>query len=132
MEVEKFPKAVIAEPPFGYTQHFRDPKVFSKDGVYYAVIGAQNEQGQGRVIQYRSTDIVNWEFQGEVHTNLDSFGYMWECPDFFQLDGQDILLFSPQGVDPQAYAFNNLYQSGYLLGEVDWKNLKFKPTSDFV
>lgn len=106
-EVEKFPKAVIAEPPFGYTQHFRDPKVFSKDGVYYAVIGAQNEQGQGRVIQYRSTDIVNWEFQGEVHTNLDSFGYMWECPDYFNLDGYDMLLFCPQGIDEEGERFKN-------------------------
>ena len=33
-EVQKFPKAVIAAPPSGYTQHFRDPKVFVKDGIY--------------------------------------------------------------------------------------------------
>ncbi|MFQ3802374.1 sucrose-6-phosphate hydrolase [Staphylococcus equorum] len=122
-EVEKFPKAVIAEPPFGYTQHFRDPKVFSKDGVYYAVIGAQNEQGQGRVIQYRSTDIVNWEFQGEVHTNLDSFGYMWECPDYFNLDGYDMLLFCPQGIDEEGERFKNIYQSGYIMGQYDIDNL---------
>lgn len=121
--VNKFPKAVISEPPFGYTQHFRDPKVHVQDGVYYAMIAAQNIKKQGRILQYRSTDIVNWEFQGEIQTNLDDFGYMWECPDYFNLNGYDMLLFCPQGIDSEGERFKNIYQSGYIMGQYDINNL---------
>lgn len=121
--INKFPKAVISAPPFGYTQHFRDPKVHVQDGVYYAMIAAQNIKKQGRILQYRSTDIVNWEFQGEVQTNLDDFGYMWECPDYFNLNGYDMLLFCPQGIDSEGERFKNIYQSGYIMGQYDINNL---------
>ena len=121
--VNKFTKAVISAPPSGYTQHFRDPKVHVQDGVYYAMIAAQNIKKQGRILQYRSTDIVNWEFQGEVQTSLDDFGYMWECPDYFNLDGYDMLLFCPQGIDSEGERFKNIYQSGYIMGQYDINNL---------
>ncbi|MGW7781193.1 sucrose-6-phosphate hydrolase [Staphylococcus xylosus] len=121
--VNKFPKAVISAPSSGYTQHFRDPKVHVQDGVYYAMIAAQNIKKQGRILQYRSTDIVNWEFQGEVQTSLDDFGYMWECPDYFNLDGYDMLLFCPQGIDSEGERFKNIYQSGYIMGQYDINNL---------
>ena len=42
---------------------------------------------------------------------------MWECPDFFTLNGQRVLMFSPQGMVAQGYQNRNLFQSGYLLGE---------------
>ncbi|SCT43699.1 sucrose-6-phosphate hydrolase [Staphylococcus caeli] len=118
-EITKFPKPVIGAPPFGYTQHFRDPKVYVKDDVYYAFIAAQNIDKQGRILQYRSTDIVNWEFQGEVKTNLDDFGFMWECPDYFNLNGYDVLLFCPQGIEAEEERFKNIYQSGYIMGQYD-------------
>lgn len=121
--INKFPKAVISEPPFGYTQHFRDPKVHVQNGVYYAMIAAQNIKKQGRILQYCSTDIVNWEFQGEIQTNLDDFGYMWECPDYFNLNGYDMLLFCPQGIDSEGERFKNIYQSGYIMGQYDINNL---------
>lgn len=121
--INKFPKAVISELPFGYTQHFRDPKVHVQNGVYYAMIAAQNIKKQGRILQYRSTDIVNWEFQGEIQTNLDDFGYMWECPDYFNLNGYDMLLFCPQGIDSEGERFKNIYQSGYIMGQYDINNL---------
>jgi beta-fructofuranosidase len=46
-------------------------------------------------------------------------GYMWECPDFFTLNGKRVLMFSPQGMAAQGYQNRNLFQSGYLLG--DWQ-----------
>lgn len=122
--VEKFPKAVISAPPEGYTQHFRDPKVFTKDGVFYAIIAAQNDLEQGRILQYYSTDIVNWELQGEIQTNLEAFGYMWECPDYFDLDGHDLMLFCPQGIEPSGEQFRNIYQSGYIMGQYNLNQLK--------
>ena len=26
-------------------------------------------------------------------------GYMWECPDIFKLNGKDVFMFSPQGIE---------------------------------
>ncbi|MBQ1417218.1 MAG: GH32 C-terminal domain-containing protein, partial [Selenomonas sp.] len=51
-------------------------------------------------------------------------GYMWECPDFFHLDGKDILLMSPQGLEADGDRFRNLNQTGYLLGNVVDKKLQ--------
>lgn len=92
--ITKFPKPVISQPPQGYTQHFRDPKVFKHNESYYAIIGAQNEVLNGRALIYKSNDIVNWELLGDLTTQLTEFGYMWECPDYFNLDGFDMLLFA--------------------------------------
>ncbi len=37
---------------------------------------------------YNTEDIINWHYLGEINTELDDFGYMWECPDYFNVDNQ--------------------------------------------
>ncbi len=64
-----------------------------ENGVYYAIIGAQRTDETGCVVLYESTDLDDWTFLGEVKTGLDPFGYMWECPDVFELDGRHVLVF---------------------------------------
>lgn len=49
---------------------------------------------------------------------------MWECPDYFNLDGHDIVLFCPQGVAQQGDSFRNIYQSGYLMGALNFDTLE--------
>ena len=95
--VEKFPKPVISQQPEGYTSHFRDPKVFKYSEKYYAIIGAQNNDQQGRLLLYNTEDIINWHYLGEINTELDDFGYMWECPDYFNVDNQDVILICQKG-----------------------------------
>jgi beta-fructofuranosidase len=46
-----------------------------------------------------------------------TMGYMWECPDFFTLNGKRVLMFSPQGMQAEGFRNRNLFQSGYLIGE---------------
>ncbi|MDX8044468.1 sucrose-6-phosphate hydrolase [Gracilibacillus sp. S3-1-1] len=106
-------KGVQIELPEGFTAHFRDPKVWEQDGEYYMVIGAQTDKEEGAVVLYQSEDLSDWQFQGIL---AEGFGYMWECPDFFSLDGYDILLFSPQGLDANGIDYRNTYQSGYVIG----------------
>lgn len=45
-----------------------------------------------------------------------TMGYMWECPDFFTLNGKRVLMFSPQGMQAAGFSNRNLFQSGYLIG----------------
>lgn len=93
------------------------------------VLGAQTEDETGEVVVYTSLDLENWRFQGTLagsgHHGLSDFGYMWECPDLFKLDGKDILIVCPQGLEAQGFAFNNIFQSGYFAGNVDYEKVSF-------
>lgn len=117
-DIEKENLPVISTVPSGYTDHFRDPKVWkSEDGQYYTVIGAQRDNLTGTAVLYRSSNLKQWNFEGELETELKNFGYMWECPDYFELGHQGIFVFSPQGLKPHGDEFRNIYQSGYILGK---------------
>ncbi|MGM0498651.1 MAG: glycoside hydrolase family 32 protein [Bacillota bacterium] len=121
---------VINNQPDGYTRHFRDPKVWQKDGIWYLVIGTQNINKKGRVLLYRSEALKEWDLMGEVVdssiNNLDDSVYMWECPDMFTLKGKEVLIGSPQGINAKEDLYNNIHQSGYLVGELNYQTGEFK------
>lgn len=118
-------KGVVLRLPEGYTAHFRDPKVWKYEEKWYMVIGAQSEQLDGRAVLFSSNDLEEWTIIGDVAgTNLNglgNFGYMWECPDLFQLEENDILLVSPQGLKPEGMLYNNVYNTGYFVGRLDYQ-----------
>lgn len=118
---------IIAKEPVDNTHHFRDPKVWEHEGTYYMILGSQEEDGLGRAIVYSSKDLLDWEYEGAISkaNGLKTEGFMWECPDFFNLDGKDILLLSPQGIDAQGKDYLNLFQTGYFVGDYDYDNAKF-------
>ena len=116
-KITKFNRPVISDIPEDYTEHFRDPKVWKEKDSFYAVIGAQRKNETGCAVLYSSKDPINWNFEGELETDLANFGFMWECPDYFQLEDKGVLIFSPQGLEPEGDRFNNIYQSGYILGD---------------
>ena len=132
----------IVNQPDGYTQHIRDPKIWKKDGKFYAVIGIQSEDLEGKAVLYSSENIKDWKFEGEIaganHGKIKDFGFMWECPDYFQLKDKktgeikDLLVFSPQGLEPEGDLYNNKYQTGYLFGKLDYEKTEFEILSDFV
>lgn len=125
-QIEKLPEPVIEEVPSGYTEHFRDPKIWKAGDAYYAIIGAQRTNETGCIVLYQSSNLMDWTFLGEIKTSLQDFGYMWECPDYFELGQKGILVFSPQGLDPIGTKYQNIYQSGFMIGEyLDLKTLTF-------
>jgi beta-fructofuranosidase len=114
--ISKMDDPVIGDVPSGYTDHFRDPKIWKQGEAFYTVIGAQRENQTGCVVLYRSYNLKDWQFIGEVKTELEHFGYMWECPDYFEMDEHGVLIFSPQGLKAEGDAYQNIYQSGYVIG----------------
>ncbi|MBY0595016.1 glycoside hydrolase family 32 protein [Bacillus bingmayongensis] len=125
-EIEKAThNPIIRSVPAGYTGHVRDPKIWEYNGFYYMLLGAQRENKTGTFLIYQSEDLYDWKLQGELQTNLKDFGFMWECPDYFQLDGKDILVFSPQGIQATKDSYQNVYNVIYATGTLDLENLYF-------
>lgn len=112
--------------PKDMSLHVRDPKVWEEDGVYYMVLGARTTDNKGCILLYKSDNLYNWEFVSVPAGKQDNMGYMWECPDIFKLDNNDILMFSPQGIDPKGYKYNNIYQCGYAKGKFNDDKKEFK------
>jgi len=125
--IKKAEQPFVFGAPKGYTENFRDPKVFEKDGKYYCVIGAQTQTEEGKVVYYESSNLTDWTLKGEIQTHFfQNSGYMWECPDYFEINDKAILMFCPQGMDAQGDRHRNVHQSGYLLGEpIDFQNGEF-------
>lgn len=99
--------------PAGMTRHVRDPKVWKQDGKYYMVLGARDTGHAGAVLVYESEDKTQWKHVNTLRTP-EPFGYMWECPDLFEMDGQWFLAVSPQGVEEKGPGLENVYASGYF------------------
>ncbi|MBN8236341.1 sucrose-6-phosphate hydrolase [Halobacillus kuroshimensis] len=116
-------KGPIAHLPDGYTAHFRDPKVWKQNGRWFMVIGAQTEDEKGAVALFTSENLMDWTHAGILagagQEPLGEFGYMFECPDLFELDGRDVLVFSPQGLEADGMNYQNVYQAGYVTGTFD-------------
>ncbi|WP_088104497.1 glycoside hydrolase family 32 protein [Halalkalibacter urbisdiaboli] len=123
-------QGVVLEVPEQYTAHFRDPKVWKHENMFYMVIGAQSKQQTGLAVLFCSKDLKNWEHLGPIagaHMKpLADFGYMWECPDVITLNGKDVLILSPQGLEPEGILYNNLYQAGYFVGTLDYQKPLFE------
>ncbi|MCH6269120.1 glycoside hydrolase family 32 protein [Neobacillus citreus] len=128
-------KGPVLRLPKGYNAHFRDPKVWRSNDRWYMVVGAQTHDEKGEAVLFTSTDLYNWEKVGRMAgsglNGLGNFGYMWECPDLIHLNGKEVLLVSPQGLKPRGHLYHNLFQSGYFVGQLDYRNGKFRH-GDFV
>lgn len=107
---------IISGLPVPSSEHLRDPKVWRhEDGRWRMVLG--NRIGDtGRVVVMQSADLKSWAFEGVMASADSRQGYMWECPDWFRLEGAPVLLCSPQGIEQETERFRNLYSTGWLSG----------------
>lgn len=98
--------------------NFRDPKVFEHDGKYYCVVAAALEH-QGSLVLFESDDLLHWTFKS-VLLHGEKLGIMTECPDFFNIAGQDYLAFSVilgEGQNSVVYL---------AKGQMNWDNFTFE------
>jgi beta-fructofuranosidase len=102
---EKHPaNPVIAGPPAelaaGAENDFRDPYVWREDEAWHLVLGCKQKGQGGMILRYRSADLVQWEYvgvlwRGDQHqTEPVPSGTMWECPNYYMLDGRRVLIYS--------------------------------------
>ncbi len=107
---------------------FRDPKVFRRGGSYYLLAGGLSEKNEGAILLYRSENLFDWTFVGFVRKDGRTTRGIYECPDFFELGGYDVLLASPQGYRTQDWRFENVQSSIYMLGKLDEQTGAFSQT----
>lgn len=106
--------------------------IFVEDGTYYMVLGIQRENLTGTALIYKSEDIEKWELLGELKTDKKDFGFMWECPNLVKVsDDKYAFIFSPQGLEAEEFKNQNIYQSGYMIGNLDLNNVELKNHTEF-
>ena len=112
-----------ADYPADDTNHVRDPKVWRSGDKYYMVQGARKKNDTGEVLVFESEDMDTWHLVNRI-TSDEPFGYMWECPDYFEVTDDakvstapktKVLSVSPQGLRGGDWDRRNVYQSGYFV-----------------
>ncbi len=112
------------------THHFRDPKILLKkdfaggDG-YYMVAVNQTGDKNGQVLLFSSEDGFQWKFETVLIRGDGRFGQMWECPDFFSLDGKEVFLTSPQDMLPEGYEYHCGDGTLCMVGTLDHETMHF-------
>jgi beta-fructofuranosidase len=101
---------VIDGPPADLGVHaFRDPYVFRHGGDWVMLMAAGLLDGSGATLQYRSSDLRNWSYDGVLCARLSSrddsawTGALWECPQLFPMGPDWVLLLSVWDADVLHY-----------------------------
>lgn len=111
-----------ADYPETCSLHVRDPKVRRAGEEYRMLLGAARRDGAGEIVEYVSHDKKHWSIRRQIGTG-EKFGYMWECPDFFRIEGTDYLSFCPQGMEDADGEVLNHHRSGYVATDESEKKI---------
>ena len=87
----------ITDKSIGDRTHTRDPKIWRGKDAWYLILGSTVEEKYGEVLFYRSEDLHTWTYVDKAWKGPD-YGWMWECPDFFETEGGGVLIVSPMGL----------------------------------
>jgi beta-fructofuranosidase len=92
---------IIPDPPPGLEiVGFRDHAVWREGDTWYQIVGSGIRDRGGAVLLFRSTDLLAWEYLHPLYADDQNrlapiwTGIMWECPDFFALGDQHVLVVS--------------------------------------
>lgn len=108
---------VIPESPLDPSnKDFRDPKIFAYGDSYRMVCGA-GVDGLGRILLFRSDDLIHWEYVKPIFESRD-YGPVPECPDLFPLGGKWVLMFS---------RMDDTHSAQFIIGDFDGES--FTPES---
>lgn len=106
-------------------EDFRDPRIWKEGNTFYTAVGSLGSDGSGQIALFSSQDAEEWRFESILDTNGKRYGKMWECPDFFPLDGKQVLIVSPQFMRAEGLEFHNGNNSIYFVGTYDREKRSF-------
>lgn len=87
----------ITDENIGDITHTRDPKVWRGKDAWYLVVGSKTPDDKGKLLFYKSENLSDWELVNTA-SKEGGFGWMWECPDYFETEGGKVLVISPIGL----------------------------------
>ncbi len=121
-KLESNPAIDASSLPEGASPHdFRDPKIWRDGDRFYAVIGNRGKDGSGTILLFESSDAIHWSYVSLLSACHNQYGRMWECPDYFELDGKNVLLVSPQEMTAIGLEFHPGNGNVCLIGTHDKK-----------
>lgn len=101
------------------TRNFRDPFVWKKDEQYYMINGGESKENRGVITVHQSSDGENYIYKGLLKISESPEAYMYECPNYVELEGNGLLIFSPQGMKNESkYDYRNVFSVVYSVGKV--------------
>ena len=144
-------------PEGGDTYEFRDPYIWqAADGSYRAVVSSARKgsaaeapggeaggsaqhpkvrpddldiRGGTQLCLYRSDDGFSWSFDKVLYEDRRRLGIMWECPNFFTLDGRHVLIASPMDMEMEDAEGSVRFPKGnnvcYIVGSCDPETEEF-------
>jgi len=126
---ESNPVISTSQIPEGFSVlDFRDPKIWKgTDGEYRCIIGARDKDDRGQILLYKSKDGFHWQYVNVFVGNDGYFGKMWECPDFFLLDGKAVVIVSPQEMLPEGFEYRNGNNTICIIGDYEESTDTFIP-----
>lgn len=112
---------------------FRDPKIWKQGKQYYMIVANRDRDGRGQLLKYVSQNLEDWKYEGVFYKPVKELGRMWECPDYFELDGKKVLLVSPQDMQAEGLRYHCGNGTLYLLGREEAGHFceKFTDNLDF-
>ena len=111
------PVLTVRNIPAGYSKFdFRDPKIWREEDGYYAVTVNCTEDGSGAALLFHSPDGYEWKYTAILDRSSNELGRMWECPDFFPLDGKYVLMVGPMEMRAKG-PFHNGHNVIALIGD---------------
>lgn len=113
-------------PDGGSVIDFRDPKIWKDGDTYYAVVGNRPADGSGAILLFESKDVFHWQYITTLDTCNNQYGKMWECPDFFPVDGKWVILTSPQEMQTMGAEFHAGNGTLCLIGSYDREDHNFQ------
>lgn len=81
----------------------------------------------GRLLFYKSSDLKTWQYLN--YCEKDGFGWMWECPDFFEIDGKGVTIFSPMGFFNDGNGYDSV--AVCMLSSFDENTGKMELSEDY-
>lgn len=109
--------------PSGYDiNDFRDPDVIKIGNVYYAIVGCKRKDKSSSLLLFKSEDLFKWNYINDVFTQKLYNDGMMECPNIIQIDGYDVVIYSPQYQYKEAEkAHKNIHSVMYLVGKMNYE-----------
>lgn len=90
------------------------------------------KDGWGNLILLKSRDLYQWEYVGKLlyeqpEYSMDYYRLngVYECPDYFEQDGEEVLLSSPQNLPPVGHLYQNIHSALYMLGKLNFNTGRF-------